>query len=375
MTDFPRGEYEARAAKAQEHMARAGIDAVLLTTEPEFRYFSGFRTSFWQSPTRPWFLILPVDADPIAIIPSIGAELMETTWVSDIRVFDCPAADPAHVGLLHQALSGANRIGLPMGEESSLRMPLAEFDALRAALASDWVDATPLIRSLRMIKSKAEQEAVRNICAIASRAFQAVPDFVSAGQPLEDAFRLFRIALLQQGAEEVPYLVGASDRGGYSDVISPPSARPISEGDVLMLDTGASRRGYFCDFDRNWAIGKALPQAAAAHRALYAATEAALGACEPGVTAADLCNLMAARLGEGSNVGRFGHGLGMQLTEWPSLAPHDGTVLQAGMILTLEPSIEIARGKMMVHEENILITDDGVELLTDRTPEDLPVIS
>jgi len=73
---FPVSEFEARTAKAQRLMAEAdpGIDALLFCTEPEVRYFSGFLTPFWQSPTRPWFLIVPREGKPVAVIPGIGQE-------------------------------------------------------------------------------------------------------------------------------------------------------------------------------------------------------------------------------------------------------------------------------------------------------------
>jgi Xaa-Pro aminopeptidase len=70
----------------------------------------------------------------------------------------------------------------------------------------------------------------------------------------------------------------------------------------------------------------------------------------------------------------MGHGLGMQLTEWPSLMPADQTVLQPGMVITLEPGLEIGAGRMMVQEENIVIRESGAELLTKRAPKELPII-
>lgn len=94
----------------------------------------------------------------------------------------------------------------------------------------------------------------------------------------------------------------------------------------------------------------------------------------PGTTCAELFHAMAAHLGGDSNVGRLGHGLGMQLTEWPSIAPFDQTVLKAGMVMTLEPSIAVTGTTMMVQEENILITDGAPELLTMRAAPELPVI-
>ncbi len=73
---FPVAEFEARARKAQTGLAGAGLAGMLLMSEPEVRYFTGFQTLFWQSPTRPWFLFVPVEGKPIAVIPEIGAELM-----------------------------------------------------------------------------------------------------------------------------------------------------------------------------------------------------------------------------------------------------------------------------------------------------------
>nr|MCH9844597.1 M24 family metallopeptidase [Alphaproteobacteria bacterium] len=73
-------------------------------------------------------------------------------------------------------------------------------------------------------------------------------------------------------------------------------------------------------------------------------------------------------------VGRYGHGLGIALTEWPSFFPLDETVLQENMVITLEPSMQLPDGSIMVTEENIVITSDAPRLLTTRAAEELPVI-
>lgn len=374
MTDFPVAEFEARAEAAQRLMAQARLDALWLTTEAEVRYFTGFRTLFWQSPTRPWHVILPAKGKPIAIIPGIGAELMAATRVDDIRSWPSPRGQDEGVSLLTEALSGMDRIGVPMGAEASLRQPLNDFNAVTAAISAELVDCTPLIQTLRFVKSEAELAIIRKVCAIGSSAFARAPDLFRVGQPLSDAFRAFKIALLEEGAEDVPYLVGGVGPEGYGDVISPPSDAPLAEGDVLMLDTGATLQGYFCDFDRNFALGRAFEPAKLAYAALHRATDAGLEAARPGTTCAELFHAMAAHLGGDSNVGRLGHGLGMQLTEWPSIAPFDQTVLKAGMVMTLEPSIAVTGTTMMVQEENILITDGAPELLTTRAAPELPVI-
>jgi Xaa-Pro aminopeptidase len=75
----------------------------------------------------------------------------------------------------------------------------------------------------------------------------------------------------------------------------------------------------------------------------------------------------------GTDAGRLGHGLGMSLTEWPSLIPTDHTSLEPGMVLTLEPGIAVG-DKILVHEENILITESSPLFLSHRKDEILPCL-
>ena len=377
VTEFPR-----RTAALQEAMAEAEIDVLLLTTAADIYYVTGFLTRFWESPTRPWFVAVPVAADPVAVIPTIGAALMASTWIEDIRTWNAPDPEDDGVallaGTLRELASRRGRIGVPMGPETRLRMPLADFERLKSAIAPLAIaDATDPLRRAREVKSEAEIEKIRATCDAAGTAFGQVHTIARAGRPLAEVFRDFQIACLHSGADWVSYLAGGAGPGGYADVISPASARPLADGDVLMLDTGAVREGYFCDFDRNFAIGRADEAARRAYAILFEATEAGLAAARPGATAADLHHAMAAAItGRGGSVGsgRFGHGLGLQLTEWPSLIPADRTVLREGMVLTLEPGLEIAPGRIMVHEENIVLRATGAELLSPRAPARLPVL-
>jgi Xaa-Pro aminopeptidase len=265
------------------------------------------------------------------------------------------------------------------GHETQLRMPLGDWERLIAGLPGLGIaDATGLVQGLRMVKSDAEIEKLSHICAIGSATFARVPEFVSEGTPLDEAFRQFRREALAQGADDAPYVVGGAAPGGYADVISPPSTRPLTRGDVLMIDTGCTWDGYFCDFDRNWAIGDASDDARRAYDVLWRATEAGIAASRPGATCRDLFRAMSAVISEmddsGGDIGRLGHGLGMQLTEQPSHAAFDTTELKENMVLTLEPSLSYGDGLMMVHEENIVVTPSGGRLLTTRAAPELPVI-
>lgn len=380
---FPAAEFEARTGRAQAMMGEAGFDALLLTTEPEVRYFTGYLTQFWQSPTRPWFLIVPAAGKPVAVIPTIGAECMARTWIDEIRTWPAPRPADEGVALLAETLcefaGAAARVGLPQGPETHLRMPLGDYQRLLGLLpGAEFADAGDLVRRLRMVKSEAEIAKIAHICELVSDVFESLPDRLHEGMSEIEIFRAFRIACLEHGADDVPYLVGGAGRDGYGDIISPPSERRVGPGDVLMLDAGAVFDGYYCDFDRNYAFGHASDDVRAAYDAVYEATDAGFAAARPGASCAELyraMNEVLARAGAlGNEVGRLGHGLGMQLTEWPSHTPDDDTVLEPGMVLTLEPGMTFAPGRVMVHEENIVIRESGAEYLTRRAPDSLPVI-
>ena len=380
---FSAAEFRARIRRLQEAMAAAGLDALLLTTPPDVFYVTGFLTRFWESPARPWFVVVPEQGDPVAVIPAIGADLMGRTWVADIRTWAAPDPVDDGVSLLADTLAAfvpeTGAVGVPMGLETQLRMPLGDYAQVTERLAPRRVvDATAVVQRVREVKSEAEVDKIRAACAVADRAFARVPEFARAGVPLDAVFRAFQIALLEAGADWVSYVAGGAGPGGYGDVISPADARPLRPGDVLMLDTGAVLEGYFCDFDRNFSIGPAGDAAKRAHAALYAATEAALAALRPGMRAKDLHRVMVDALvaaGAKPLGGRLGHGLGLSLTEWPSLSALDRTPLREGMVLTLEPGVEIAPGRIMVHEENIVLRAGGPELLSSRTPPELPEIA
>ena len=382
MRGFDRSEFIARVAKAQSLMGANGIDALLLTTEQNLRYFTGYLTRFWESPSRPWFLIVPQSGDPVAVIPSIGAALMAKTWISDIRTWSAPDLVDDGVSLLAQTLSevlgqGA-RIGVPSGHETHLRMPLTDFARLQGLLPQmTFGPDANIVHQLRLVKSAAEVAKIETACAIAGRAFQRVPEIAVAGVPLERVFRDFQRLCLEEGADWVPYLAGGTGPWGYDDVISPATDAPLQSGAVLMLDTGLVWDGYFCDYDRNYAIGAPSTGLKSNWSRLLDATEAGKEAAKVGNTARDVFRAMDAICtgGQGGgDAGRLGHGLGMNLTEWPSFINGDETELVDGMVITLEPGITMPDGSVLVHEDDFVITAHGPRQLSPAAPRELWVI-
>ncbi len=375
---FPEFEFAGRVRRAQAAMAEADLAALLLTQEADVRYFTGFLTRFLESPTRPWFLIVPVAGKPVAVIPAIGAALMGETWIDDIRTWPAPQPDDDGVSLLMDALEeiagGDGQIGLPSALESHMRMPRATYHDLLNRFGPRITHDAGIVAGLRAVKSEAEIAKIRRACTIAGRAFAKVPQIARTGAPLDQVFREFQRLCLAEGADWVPYLAGGAGPGGYADVISPATAVPLERGDVLMLDTGLVWDGYFCDFDRNFSVGRPEDHTAMAHRRLIEATEAGRAAAVPGARACDVYHAMAGMLGVETDAGRLGHGLGMQLTEGLSLTTDDTTLLQPGMVITLEPGMPTRAGRIMVHEEDIVIRNGDAEALSPFADADIVVL-
>jgi len=380
---FPTIEFETRTSSAQQVMHDAQLDALLVTTEPEIRYFTGFQTQFFESPTRPWFLIVPADGKPIAVIPTIGEAGMAATWIDEVKTWPSPTPEDDGISLLAATVNALptrfGRLGLPLGQESVLRMPVRDSRVLADSVSLEMVDCAPLMLRLRFVKSDLEIEKIRFACEITSDEFEALPAIAALGESEREISRRMRMNLLGRGADSTPYLIAGSGQGGYDNIIMGPTDRLLEDGDVLIIDTGTTFDGYFCDFDRNFAFGHIADDTRRAHETVYRATDAGFSAARPGTTMAEvwaaMWEILEAGGALGNNVGRMGHGLGMQLTEWPSIKQTDHTVLEPGAVITLEPGMSFAPGRQLVHEENIVITADGADWLTHRAPGDMPVIT
>ena len=380
---FEVSEYENRLNKIQKLMFESKMDVILLTTQVDIEYYTGFKTQFFQSPTRPWYVLIPASGKPQAIIPTIGESGMRETWVDDIKTWTSPNPKDDGISILLSSINSLTKthkcLGVPKTLESTLRMPLGDYEYLINALnVIEIKDANKILRKVRFVKSAAEIAKIKHICQLTSQGFIDLEGFLKAGESERENCKRFKQHLLSLGADDTPYIVSGSGQEGYGSIIMGPTEKIIEEGDLFIIDTGSVFDSYFCDFDRNYAFGHIGDEAKKAYRVAYDATEAGFNAAQVGNTTSDIFNAMNDILQKGgalgNTVGRLGHGLGMQLTEWPSNTSTDNTVLEPGVVLTLEPGMAFLPGKEMVHEENIVITENGPEWLSIRAADELPII-
>ena len=379
---FSTPEFEERLIKAQDIMQHYKLDGLLVTTPQNIRYFTGYDSQFWESPTRPWFVVVPASGKPIGIVPEIGESEFKKTWLEDIKTWPSPRPEDEGISILKSTLEDLKKtngqIGAEFGKEMAIRMPVRDLFKLKEILKTNIVDGSDAIWEMRMIKTNAEVERIKHICSIASDAYYDLPSKLNIGDTEREAVNKLKIDIINRGADNVPFMPGISGKGGVSQIVCGPSDKVIENGDILFIDTGSTFDGYFCDFDRNFAFGSTTSEVEKVYEILWHATDAGINAAKPGASTFDIFNAMNKIISDGNavgnNVGRLGHGLGLQLTEPPSHRPGDNTLIKENMVLTIEPGMEYAQGKMIVHEENVVIRKDGAELITKRAPKEIPII-
>ena len=382
MMSFPKEEYLKRLDNIHKKLENENIDAIVITSPANFRYFSGLDSNFWESPTRPWFLIISKNGKIKALVPSIGLSAIESTFIKDIEVWQSPNPKDEGTSLLKKIIKTFpknSNIGFELGMETYLRMSIKEFLKIKKDLQEyNFIDSTNIVWSLRKIKSDFEIKNIEKVCSITSKVFNNLINKISLGMSEREIATIFKKDLINNGVDYIMYLSCASGINGYNQIICNPSEKKIGDGDILIIDTGSTLNGYYCDFDRNFGFGNINQKSLDAYNKLWDATEKTLEIIKPGISCKEVYESLSKNLFSSnvkSSVGRMGHGFGLQLTEPPSIMIDDNTILEKNMILALEPSIEIENDLMLVHEENILITQNGNRLLTSRTPKELPVIN
>jgi Xaa-Pro dipeptidase len=382
--DFPRAEFESRWERARAGMRARSLDALLVTSEANYRYLSGHATQAWVNRARPFFCLLPRDGDPLVVVGASEASVArQTSWISEVRVFTAlarPGIDQLTTAVRDRGL-GTGRIGCEFGIAQRLGLPLEDFQALQAGLpGAALVDAGELLWALRRVKSPAELAYVRRAAAITSEAVTATLAAVRSGWSERDVYRHLGVEVMRLGADRPGYAPVNADARGPDRLTGGPTARRLEPGRMVYMGAGCVYHGYWSDQVRIFAVGHASAHQREMYRLMHEAFDRCFAIMRPGVPVGEVMRTSLATLEAGGagayvgRLGRIGHGTGLDLSEPPSLTMDEPGVLEPGMVLYLEPNFVTPKGNFLV-EDTVLITQDGCELLTPRAPAELPVIA
>lgn len=372
---FTPDEYRGRWSRAQKLMAESGLDALLVTEDHNYSYFSGHRLPYSRppasSPSRPTAFVLPRAGEPVVIVQLFHrADAARTSPARDVRAYTefsngCPT-------LVRDALREMGvrkgRVGAELGYEQRLGMPYNEFQwLLKESPGVVFEDAADLLWRLRMVKSDAEVACVREACHITSRAYARLFALFKKGMTERDASALLSIAMMEEGADHPGLLDFTSGAGRYNRTSDPATRRAVRRGEMLWIDAGAVFNAYWADFSRAGVVGGPTAEQVRMQQVVNDLTMRGVEMVRPGVPVAEIaraCDEGMEKLGLPTNVaGRIGHGIGLHIQEPPHVATYDPTVLEPGMVITVEPGIITDDGAFHI-EQNVLVTRDGHELLS-----------
>jgi Xaa-Pro aminopeptidase len=346
-------------------------DALLVTSEANFNYFTGYIAAHpWASYSRNLVAIMPREGAPLLIVPaSLEGQAREQTWIEDIRTYETIGAAPVDVitTIFRDLGLEAGSIGAELGYEQRLGISQLDYQRLQDALPSaTFADAAPAIWQLRSRKSPAEIAALREACHVTDVALAQMFADLKAGMTERDMARRLGVLLLEAGADRVGWIMMTSGPGHYHRTFGIPRDRVVEPSEMVWFDVSAIVDGYGSDVDRAAVRGGPTPEQQRLQATAYEATQAGISAIQPGAPVARIVDAVNASLLEAGvepPSGRIGHGLGLQSTEPPDVSLADPTILEPGMVITVEPALIFEHGIYQV-EQNIVVTETGHEVLS-----------
>jgi len=344
----------------------AGLDALALNPGPSLTYLTGLKFHLME---RPVVLLITSSGQAGIVLAKLEAGKLDGTPLP-IEAFtyqDNPESWPAAFQRASRALNLDQK---KMGVEPN-RLRVLELRYLEsAAPGARFLSAESILSELRIHKEGQEILAIRQAAQIAQQALQATLPFIRPGITEREIAAELSIQLLRAGSDsDIPFSPIVSSGPNGANPHASPSERKLSSGDLLVIDWGASFQGYCSDITRTFAIGKPEPELELIYRVVQESNAAGRAACRPGIPAGKVDQAARAVI-ESSGYGQFffhrtGHGLGMEGHEPPYIFSENPLILSAGMTFTIEPGIYLAgRGGVRI-EDNILITEDSAESLTD----------
>ncbi len=264
------------------------------------------------------------------------------------------------IGALAERLSG------PIGFEAT-SVVYSDFQTLEGG-GLELVPRTGLVESLRAVKEEGELEILRRACAITDRVFERLTAVTFVGRTERevswDLTRLFH----EEGGDGLAFesIVGAGPTGARPHARA--TDRTIGAGELVVIDAGCTVDGYASDYTRTFATGPLDGEAKEAYQVVLAAQLAGLDAIRAGLPAIE-ADQAARRVVEDSPfAGTFGHGLGhglgLDVHELPRMSTETDDILAIGNVVTVEPGVYLP-GKFGIRiEDDVVVTQDGIENLT-----------
>lgn len=235
------------------------------------------------------------------------------------------------------------------------------------------VPSTGLVENLRMFKDGTELAVMQEAADLADRTFKHICGIIGTGMRESDVALEMEVFMRSNGATSSSFdtIVASGERSALPHGVA--SDRMIGKDEFVKLDFGAYYKGYCSDITRTVVVGKPSDKHLEIYNIVLEAQLHALANIKPGMTGAEgdaLARDIISRYGYGDNFGHgTGHGLGMEVHESPRLSRLSDTILKPGMVVTVEPGIYLPGFGGVRIEDDIVITETGINILTSSPKE------
>jgi Xaa-Pro aminopeptidase len=364
MTD----RHRCRREQVLRGLSQEGLDALLVTSPFNVTYLTGFTG----------------DSSYLVLTPQRTLLVSDGRYTTQLAE-ECPGLE-LHIRPPSQPVTAAaadvlNKLGPRSVGYESAHQTVADHETLSQATAAiSWKGDRDRVERLRAVKDEGEVHEIRTAVRIAERAFAMFRAMLQPGDTEKDLCDALEGYVRRAGGNgtSFPPIVAVGPRSALPH--APPTRHAVGESRLLLIDWGATGNLYKSDLTRIlWSRTKAPFSAAdaaglpdseveAIHAAVLRAQQEALRVLRPGVKASAVDAAARAAVAEAGYDGLFnhglGHGIGLQIHEAPFLKPGNDVVLEAGMVVTVEPGIYVpGRGGVRI-EDDVLLTPDGYEVLS-----------
>ena len=348
-----------RIEKARELFETFDIDALLVTSSSNRFYLSGFKGSSG---------VLLITKEDAILVTDFRYKTQAAEQAEGYRVVMHTAPIPEEIAKLSKELS-IGKLGFE--QDNVTYSTYRTYENQLNTDETELVPVTGLIEKLRLIKDESEIKIVKDAASIADAAFSHIIEFIRPGLTEREVSNELEFFMRKNGAISSSFdiIVASGYRSALPHGVA--SDKIIETGELVTLDFGAYYKGYCSDITRTVAIGNVSDELKEIYQVVYDAQMLGMKGIRPGMTGKEADALTRDYIvskGYGDYFGHStGHGIGLDVHEGPALSMKSDTILEPGMLVTVEPGIYVSGLGGVRIEDDALITKDGNESLTSST--------
>jgi Xaa-Pro aminopeptidase len=264
---------------------------------------------------------------------------------------------------IHERGLSKSKIGLELDY-----IPAMDFAKLRKSVPdAEFINGDELFMRLRLVKTAEEIERLKTVGKLADKIHHDVSEMAHVGMTERQLGTFIAERLFAAGVDNIKLIIASGERSSLPNV--PPTDRALEVGDIMRIDILGTLESYWCDCARTYVVGEPNDEQRDTWQSMIESQAVVLEKIKPGVHTADLYQ---AFLDKWESYGYtptpfMGHGLGLQTHEGPYIGKRLTGVLEEGMVLCVEPTLRVPGWMGFQLEDEIIVTSDGYELITDQT--------